>query len=112
VVKKEVARIATSAIFDQMLPENYQNHLVTQANKAQYLILSILVQLLPKLPMGQPRRISKQIPFPHFVGKSPQEITKIFGLTQPNNRSYLAADYLKLYQGKLSSKCDLIYSHR
>ncbi len=48
-----------------MLPEKYNSHLVTQLNKAQYLILSILVQLLQSYRCVKLEELANK--FPSFI---------------------------------------------
>jgi hypothetical protein len=61
-----------------MLPENYQNHLVTQVNKAQYLILSILVQLLQSYRWVNLEELANKFPSPILWVSCSEEITEDF----------------------------------
>ena len=47
-----------------MFPELYQTHLTTQLNKAQYLILSILVQLLQSYRWVRLEELANKFPQP------------------------------------------------
>ncbi len=47
-----------------MLPERYQTHLTTQLNKAQYLIISILVQLLQSYRWVRLEELANKFPQP------------------------------------------------
>lgn len=47
-----------------MLPERYQTHLTTRLNKAQYLILSILVQLLQSYRWVRLEELANKFPQP------------------------------------------------
>ena len=47
-----------------MLPERSQNHLITQLNKAQYLILSILIQLLQSYRWVRLEELANKFPQP------------------------------------------------
>ena len=47
-----------------MFPELYQTHLTTQLNKAQYLILSILIQLLQSYRWVRLEELANKFPQP------------------------------------------------
>ena len=47
-----------------MLPKIYQNHLATQLNKTQYLILSILVQLIQSYRWVRLEELANKFPQP------------------------------------------------
>lgn len=65
-----------------MLPERYHKHLVSQVNKAQYLTLSILVQLLQSYRTVRLEELANKFPCPILLESRRRKLQRF--LEMPN----------------------------
>jgi hypothetical protein len=64
VVKKDRSRILNKTHLMKMIPIFYQAHLESQLKRSQYLILSILINLLQSLKQVNLEALATAFPFP------------------------------------------------
>ncbi len=85
-----------------MLPENYQKHLVTQLNKMQYLMVSILVQLLQSYRWVRLEELSNKFPSPILLAsrrRKPQRFLDLPILTLEALWLPIILKYIRTHQG-------------
>ena len=87
-----------------MLPERYQTHLTTQLNKAQYLIISILVQLLQSYRWVRLEELANKFPQPILFESRRRKQSEIFGTSQSNFGNNLVSHLQRLVDPEMGNQ--------
>jgi hypothetical protein len=72
-----------------MLPKFYQAHLQKQLTHIQFLLLTILLNLVQSEKQVRLERLARVFPYPITTESLAKQITKISGLTSINDRTNL-----------------------
>jgi hypothetical protein len=72
-----------------MLPKFYQTHLQKQLTHIQFLLLTILLNLVQSEKQVRLERLARVFPYPITTESLAKQITKISGLTSINDRTNL-----------------------
>jgi len=112
VVKKDRPVQSTDDLSQIMLPLFYQTHLQQHLTRTQFLVLSILLNLLQSSRQVKFEQLALWFPYPITARKPASEITKVLEFTSINPTPDLVSPDNLLVNDLLPSGSDFINCHR